>query len=132
MSEHNNQDEQLVEQLERELIAAFLRGDPEALDRILADDFTFTDPHSAPLTKAQWLADLASGHLAFESIESDDLRVTIHEDTALAAGQVTMKARSAQGGYSGQYHYTDVYVKQAGRWRAILSTAFHATRPPRI
>lgn len=126
MSNQNSSDEQQVIKLEHELINAFLQRDTEALDRLLADDFTFTDPHSAPLTKARWLADLASGQLTFTSIEIEDLQVTVHGDTALAAGRVKMKAQSQQGGYNGQYHYTDVYVKQDGRWRAILSTAQHA------
>jgi ketosteroid isomerase-like protein len=126
MSELNRDDQQEVMRLERELIAAFLKGDTIALDRILADDFIFTDPHSAPLTKREWLEDLTSGHLAFESINIDDMQVSIHGDTALANGRVTMKAKSKQGGYNGQYHYTDVFVRQEGRWRAILSTARHA------
>jgi ketosteroid isomerase-like protein len=126
VAEPNRDDEQEVMRLERELIAAFLEGDTSALDHILADDFIFTDPHSAPLTKTEWLEDLTSGHLTFESINIDDLQVSIHGDTALANGRVTMKAKSKQGGYSGQYHYTDVYVRQEGRWRAILSTARHA------
>lgn len=47
MLETNISDEQQVRQLEDEWIDAFMRGDTETLDRILADDFIFTDPEGS-------------------------------------------------------------------------------------
>ena len=44
MSEKRTNDEQQVWQLEHEWINAFIEGDTETLDRILAEDFIFTDP----------------------------------------------------------------------------------------
>ena len=41
MAGQNASDEQQVRQLEPQWIEAFLRGDTETLDRILADDFIF-------------------------------------------------------------------------------------------
>jgi ketosteroid isomerase-like protein len=116
-------EEQTVIQLEHELLNAFRAADTVALDRILADDFTFTDPHGAPATKAFWLNEISEERLVFDSIDLHDLDIKVIGDTALANGQLTMHARSKHGGYNGRYHYTDVYVKQDGRWRAILSTA---------
>jgi ketosteroid isomerase-like protein len=116
-------DEQTVIQLEHELLDAFRAANTVALDRILADDFTFTDPHGAPATKEFWLKEISEGRLAFDSIDLHNLDVKVIGDTALANGQLTMHARSKQGGYNGRYHYTDVYVKQNGHWCAVLSTA---------
>ena len=69
-----------MRQLEHEWIDAFLRADTETLDSILADDFIFTDPQGNLLTKAEWIADLTSGELTFESIHIDDLQVRMHGD----------------------------------------------------
>ena len=123
MASQNISDEQQVRRLEHQWIEAFLRGDTETLDRILADDFIFTDPEGKLLTKAEWIADITSGELTFESIHIDDLQVRMYGDAAVANGRVTVKARSKEGGFNGQYCYTDMYVKRDGRWQAVAEQA---------
>jgi len=123
MPETRTNDEEQVRQLEHEWIDAFMRGDTETLDRILADDFVFTDPEGKLLTKAQWIADITSGELIFESIHIDDLQVRMYEDAAVANGRVTVKAQSKEGGFNGQYCYTDMYVKRNGQWQAVAEQA---------
>ena len=123
MSEKRTDDEQQVRQLEHEWIEAFLQGDTATLDRILADDFIFTDPDGKLLTKAEWIADVTSGELSFESIHIDDLQVRMYGDAAVANGRVTVKAQSKEGGFDGHYCYTDMYVKRGGRWQAVAEQA---------
>ncbi len=123
MSEKRTNDEQQVWQLEHEWINAFIEGDTETLDRILAEDFIFTDPEGRLLTKAEWLADLKSGELNFESIHLDNLQVRMYGDAAVANGRVTVKAQSKEGGFNGQYCYTDMYVKRNGQWQAVAEQA---------
>jgi len=123
MSEKRTNDEQQVRQLENEWINAFIEGDTETLDRILAEDFIFTDPEGRLLTKAEWLADLKSGELNFESIHLDNLQVRMYGDAAVANGRVTVKAQSKEGGFNGQYCYTDMYVKRNGQWQAVAEQA---------
>lgn len=126
MSEPNSDDAQQVKQLEQDLIEAFRGNDAESLDRIMADDFVFTDPLGASITKAGWLEDLASGVFAFESIEIEGIHVRMAGDAALVTGLVTLKARSRAGGYNGRFGVVDVYMKRAGRWQLALSTGEHA------
>ena len=123
MSEKNISDEQQVKQLEHEWIEAFLQGDTKTLDRILAEDFIFTDPEGNLLTKAEWIADMTSGELRFESIHIDDLQVRMYGDAAVANGRTTVKAQSKEGGFDGQYCYTDMYVKRNGQWQAVAEQA---------
>jgi ketosteroid isomerase-like protein len=123
MSEKRTNDEQQVRQLEHEWVNAFIQGDTETLDRILAEDFIFTDPEGRLLTKAEWLADLKSGELNFESIHLDNLQVRMYGDAAVANGRVTVKAQSKEGGFNGQYCYTDMYVKRNGQWQAVAEQA---------
>jgi hypothetical protein len=109
--------------LEHESHEAFLRKDSGTLGRILADDFVFTDPEGKFVTKAEWMADLKSGELAFESIHMDDLRIRIYGDAAVTNGLVTMKMRSGEGSVTGQYCYLAVYVRRDGRWQAVAEQA---------
>jgi ketosteroid isomerase-like protein len=125
MSIHDSDDAQQVRRLEQDLIEAFRRNDSASLDRIMADDFVFTDPLGTSITKDRWLEDLASGAFAFESIEIEGVRVRMAGDAALVTGVVTLKARSLGGGYNGKFGVVDVYMKRAGRWQLALSTGEH-------
>ena len=126
MSVQNSDDERQVRELEQNLIEAFRHNDTRALERILADDFVFTDPRGASITKDLWLEDLASGAFVFESVEIEDVRVRLAGDAALVTGLVTLKARSRAGGYNGQFGVIDVYMKREGRWQLALSTGEYA------
>jgi ketosteroid isomerase-like protein len=122
MEDERVDDREEIIRLEHELFGAFLRGDAGPLAEILDDRFTFTDPHGPPMSKAKWLSDLVAGKLKFESVEIEEIKVTLIGDTGLANGRVNISSAPA-GYYNGRYHYTDVYVKNQGRWKAILSTA---------
>ena len=126
MSVQNSVDEQQVRQLEQDLIEAFRNNDAESLDRIMADDFVFTDPLGSSITKGRWLEEMASGVFAFEAVEIEGMQVRMAGDAALVTGIVTLKARSRTGGYNGKFGVVDVYMKRGGRWQLALSTGEHA------
>ncbi len=123
MTSETSSDEELLIELEHQVHDAFVRRDTETVDRILADDFIFTDPEGNSVTKGGWIADLESGEFTYEAIHMDDLRVRILGDAAVSNGRVTMKIRSAEGSFTDQYCYLCVYVRRGGRWRAIAEQA---------
>lgn len=124
MSDASLCNEQQVLQIERDWIDAFVKGDTETLDRILADDFIFTDPAGNILTKTEWIADMVGGTLKFESIQIDELKVRVYEDfAAVANGRTTVKAQSKEGGFNGKFCYTVMYVKRNGTWQAAAEQA---------
>ena len=125
MQTNNIADERQVRQTERDWIDAFVKGDTETLDRILAEDFIFTDPAGNIMSKAEWIADMIQGTLHFESIQLDDLKVRVFGDSAAVAnGRTTVRATSKEGGFNGKFCYTVMYVKRDERWQAV---AEHAT-----
>src|SRR4051812_37297552 len=97
-------DEQEVETLEQLWINAFIQKDIRVLKDILADDFVFTDPNGLLKTKEQWLSELSSGILSVESLNIDGLRVKVSGNVATADAILSLKAKSYEGGYDGQYH----------------------------
>lgn len=124
MQDKNTNDEQQVMQIEREWIDAFVRSDTETLERILAEDFIFTDPAGNILTKAEWIEDMTNGTLKFESIQIDDLKVRVFGNSAAVAnGRTTVKAQSKEGGFNGKFCYTVMYVKRDGRWQPVAEQA---------
>jgi len=113
--------------MEEEWINAFARSDIDTLRNILADDFVFTDPYGLLKTKDEWLSELSNGDLIVESLNIDDLCITVSDNVATANAYLTIKAKSREGGYDGQFHSVDVYERRDGRWQAVVSGAQRAS-----
>jgi ketosteroid isomerase-like protein len=116
--------EQAIRAAMRELARAFLERDVEQADQALDDDFTGFDPAGVVVSKAQWLADLASGDLTFHTIHSDELELLDGGDgTVHVRGQLTFTARYTRSNYNGSFRYLGVYANRDGKWKLALSTA---------
>jgi ketosteroid isomerase-like protein len=101
-----------VMRLERELADAFARRDIAALERILADDFTWVDEDGVT-KKAQYLKETAKLAATTDSIILDDREVRVYGNTAVSTGRFKWSGDSVTA------HYTAVYVKRSGRWQAV-------------
>lgn len=119
-------EEEEIEQIEHELVGAFLKRDIKALDRILADEFIITDPHGPSFTKEQYLADLDAARVSFKSLVIDEIEVRVIENTAVVTGKATADGRSQDGPYKGQYSFMDVYLRKSSGWQAVLSAVNRA------
>lgn len=117
--------EALIE-TERRWLDAFRRGAVEVLDEIWADDFVFTDPDGAVLTKQACLDAIRSGTLRFDEVEEE--RITAREmgDTGVVIGYVRLRGTVGEKRYDGRYSVLDVYARRHGRWTAVLSSGERA------
>ena len=106
-----------------EIAQAFMTGDVATLDRVFADDFTFTDPWSRVLSKEQWLRDVASGELRVESVDSEDFQLRQAGDTVRVSGQLTLRARYSKANYNGSFRYLGIYERVNGEWRLRVTMA---------
>ena len=117
-----------VRQLEREFIEArrqARRGDPAALNRILADSFTGTSLRGRRMNKAQFVRISGNPNLRFTAFRTDETNIRIYGESALSTGRATITARNADSPVSFQFRYALVYAKQDGRWQII---GLHLTR----
>jgi uncharacterized protein (TIGR02246 family) len=115
----NGNAEQAIRQLMSELANAQLKGDTATLDRIWADDFTFTNSSGEVQTKAQRLAEIKSGELKFDSLSRDEVQVRVYGDTAVVTSRGIVKGQRQGQDLSGQSRSTTVYVKRQGRWQVV-------------
>ena len=110
---------------ERDVEAAVLRADVDFLDRVCADDFTYTHGDGwtsggAPLSvdsKAEWLESLP-GRYTMRDVETE--HVEIHGDVAITTGRVRARAGStiaARRAFS--FWYLRVYERRDGQWRFL-------------
>ena len=120
--------EEAVMRIERELLAAILKGDASANDRYLADTYVFTGPDGSVEGKAQAIANLKSGDLKLQSATLDGAKVQIYGDTAIVTYSSNDKGTFKGKDISGKTRWTDVFVKQKGGWRVVAS---HGTMLPK-
>jgi ketosteroid isomerase-like protein len=110
-----------IEQLEREWVAAIVKKDVTAIDRLLAAGFVGTSPTAHTYGKDVALADLKSGLYAVKSMNLDEVSANVYGNTAIAF--TSQQEESTYGGEdtSGHYHFTNVWIRDNGQWRVIAS-----------
>ena len=116
-----------VREVERQRVQSLTGNDLTALERILADDMTYTHSNGLVDSKASFLASLRSGDVRYQMMEHEDVQVRIYKETAVMTGRTKVKVRSKGEDLNLQLRFTLVYAKQAGRWRMV---AWQSTRLP--
>jgi ketosteroid isomerase-like protein len=121
--------EQAVRRLHSELVQAQLKSDTVALERIWADDHTFTNPLGIVQTKVERLDEIKSGDRKLESFSIADVQVRVYGNTAVVTSHATLKGRRQGHDISGQYRGIDVYVNRRGRWQVVAAQATRIAQP---
>jgi ketosteroid isomerase-like protein len=111
--------EQTLMHTEQEINDAVVKGDTSAFEKYFADDSLFTDPGGMVMDKAQTIADFKSGNLKIESSKFEDMKVHVHGNAAVVTYGTTDKAAYKGKDISGNYRWTDVFVKRNGRWQIV-------------
>lgn len=116
--------------LERKWMDAAKAGDAVSLKRFLAADFTLAGFRATEtlIDKKQYVAQTLRD-LKLESYSLDDVRVRVYLDTAVVSGRYKQRATMANEDWSGDFLFTDVWIKQAGSWKAVSR---HVSRLPAI
>ncbi len=114
--------EQEVRQTIEKYRKALLQKDAATLERIWADDYTFTNGAGEIHSKADRLANLKSGATSLDSIsEEEDMKVRIHGNVAVATSRVTIKGQYSGKQTSGQYRTIHVWVKGTTGWQLVAN-----------
>ncbi|WP_460761238.1 nuclear transport factor 2 family protein [Lysobacter fragariae] len=117
----NSQVEATLMQTEQDLLASLLKGDNAPFEKALGASFVFIAPDGTKQDRAPFIADLGNGNLKMASSTNDDMVVRVYGDTAVVTYRSTDKGTYKDKDISGQYRWTDVFVKQRGHWW-IVST----------
>ena len=118
---NNSRVEQELMQLEKESAAAAVKGDTTFLDRHTAANYVGTDPVGGVGDRATMMAGAKAGDPKFEALDLDEMSVRMAgTEAAVVTGRATVKGKLKSGmDISGQYRFTDVWVKQEGRWQLM-------------
>lgn len=127
--------EEEVRKLEREWLDAYEQSDGEAMERIVADDFTITFPNGAMQTKPQLMSMVKSPRRAGQPrmrFHTADVQSRAYGGTVILIGRVVTEYERDGKAVREQSRYTDTYVLRNGRWQVVashLSNVEEAKRP---
>ena len=116
-------DEQVITKMENDWAAALVKADMAFISNIEAPEYMFSAPDGSLSNKTQSDAMISSGAVKIASFKIDDLQVRIFGDTAVVHGLETEKSSYEGKDTSGQYRFTDVFVKRNGTWKAVTTHA---------
>ena len=108
-------------QLENDWSTAWQKKDAAFLQTLWADDYLSTDQDGNTFSKAQDLANVSDPGTSTASFALTDLKVHVYGDAAVVTGLNTIKATFKGKDSSGAYRFTDVFVKQGGRWQVVAT-----------
>jgi ketosteroid isomerase-like protein len=113
--------------------AMLIRGDADALNSALTDDFILIDVMSgSEFARAALLEVIRSGELQFESIQPAERKARVYGSAAVVTGRTQMKMRFGGEAVSANSRYTHVFVKDSDRWRLASAQGTPiAAAPPR-
>lgn len=122
-------EEEVVKKLEREWMQAYVNRDTAFLERHLADDYAGGYPDGAVLDKKSELASVKSGAVTLTEMKPLEMKVRLYGEVAVITGRSSIKAKVKGEDVSGEYRFTDVWVKRDDRWQAVASQVTRIAKP---
>jgi len=106
-----------VRALEYRIEDAMVSGDTAFLEKLFADDFTYSLATGVVQNKAQWLQRVAKRPFVTRKIIA--LNIEIHGDVAVLHGQLDLTVHDDHGEHSNLLKYLRVYQQKNGQWQML-------------
>ena len=106
---------------------AMVEHDLATLDRLLADGLSYAHSSGARDTKAEYLANLASGYYDYARIDHPVDRVEVVGDTAIVVGRMTSDLAVQGTAKTIDNLALAVWTRATGEWQLL---AYAPTSPP--
>ena len=111
-----------VLKFEDERNQAILNRDTKTLDRMYADEITWTMSNGDLLNKQQVLANIGSENQRLFTIQHSDRRIHVFGNTVVLTANSSSSERYKDKMVTVPRRFTNVYVKQDGQWRLVVHT----------
>ena len=111
--------EQQVLQAEKDRFAAMVKGDRAALEKLLADDLTYTHSTSLLENKEQFLKSVTSGNIDYVSIvpNETDWKIRVNGNTAIVNGVAAVNVIDTGKDRKIRIRFTTVQTNRGGAWQ---------------
>ena len=109
--------------LEARWDSAVVRKDIAALEEIIAPSFVYIGTDGSVNSRAEVFASLQAPDLEIDPFDTQDVQVRLYGSTAVLTGWFEQTGRVGDQAYRVRSRYTDVYVREHGRWVAVSAQA---------
>jgi hypothetical protein len=117
----DSSDAEFIKFLEDAWVNAIVHKNIDVLNRVMAEDFKGVSANGQQYTKQEAITDVRSGFYAVESMQLQNVSVSVLGEMALVKFYQNEKSKLGEENSGGRYAFTDVWVKRDGEWRAISS-----------
>ena len=97
--------------------------------RFVSDDWAIIDADGGVIERSRFLDVIESGTLSHDLMESTDIEVRLHGDTAVITGITTSTGQFMGQGFTTRERATDVLAHLDGRWLCVLSQLTRVASP---
>jgi hypothetical protein len=110
-----------------EVVSALLHSDPDALNRLLADEYRYVSDVGLTLNKVEVLALVRTGNLGYERLTIMDSKIEVNKD--MNKGELTGRSQSKgqlrRQPFTDLAFYRNAFEKRDGRWQLVSETVWH-------
>ena len=117
-SDNAKVERQILKTLEQRSQAQIL-GDFPTLERLMADECTYTHASSQTQNKAEFIGDLKSGKRVYKALKNTDLHVLVYGHTAVLTGRTAISAVNDGKNTEVSIKFLEVYEKRNGQWQMV-------------
>ena len=110
---------QKLQQMEQRWAEGAKKQDVTPLEAMLADDYTLTNPVGQVVGKDEFVGKIKDGAFKIDSADYSDMKVRVYGDAAVVTGRVSIRGSWDGTDVSGNYAFTDTFVKRAGKWQEV-------------
>jgi ketosteroid isomerase-like protein len=94
----------------------------EAFERIWSEDYTFINPQGGLVTRAERLANLASGATnVVEGVNQREIVVRVYGDNAVVTQLFTLRGLFSGVVTDREVRGSFTWIKRAGRWQLVFN-----------
>ncbi len=119
-SAQKNTAEQTLYKLENDFASAVVKRDANALRRIVAPKWVYSD-ESGVMERDAGIKAFTSGTDTVREATNEKMRALVYGNSAVVVGILQLKGTGAKGPFTNRYRYTDAWALIDGRWQCIAS-----------
>jgi len=108
---------------------AQIHRDGEALNKLTADTFVYTDWDGTVMNKAKFIADIKDPSVQTTSVSNDGVDVYFHPGVAVVTGAYHTKGLNKGKPFDHYGRFTDTWILSGGLWECVASHT-NLTRKP--
>jgi hypothetical protein len=120
-------DQKSVADTERQRFEAQVSKNYAVLEKVLANDLTYTHSNGNRDSKQSYIQSIRDGKSKYDAIDVEELNVRVYGNTAVINGVCMIKAINNGETINTHLRYTDVYVRKGSQWQMV---AWQSLRMP--